>query len=126
VKWRPYHSPEDKIDLAASFNYREAGAAYAVSWVFSDQDQDVTLSVGSDDGIRLWVNGEKVDDVKGGRQAKPGSDIVKAHLKKGWNEVRAKVDNIIGTWELYLEFFTADGGPLKIVSTATPPPAMAR
>ena len=127
VKWRPYHSNEDKIDLAAFFQYREAGAAYAVSWVYSDRDQAVTLGVGSDDGIRLCVNGEKVDDVKGGRQAKPGQDVVKAHLREGWNEILAKVDNITGTWELYLEFRTADGGqPLKVFSTSSPPPAAAK
>ena len=44
-------------------------------------------------------------------------------LRKGWNEVRAKVDNITGTWELYLELRTADGGrPLKVFSTNSPPP----
>ncbi len=127
VKWRPYHSAEDKIDLAAFFQYREAGAAYAVSWVYSDGDQAVTLGVGSDDGVRLWVNREKVDDVKGGRQAKPGQDVVKAHLREGWNEILAKVDNITGTWELYLEFRTADGDqPLKIYSTSSSPPATAK
>jgi hypothetical protein len=127
VQWRPYHSPEDKIDLAFFFKYREAGAAYAVSWIYSDGDQSVALGVGSDDGVRLWVNGDKVHDVKGGRQARPGQDVVKAHLKKGWNEIRAKVDNIIGTWELYLEFLTADGGqPLKIFSTNSPPTPPAR
>jgi hypothetical protein len=127
VKWRPYHSPEDKIDLAKFFNYRQAGAAYAVSWVYAEGDQAVTLGVGSDDGVRVWVNREKVHDVKGGRQARPGQDVVKARLKKGWNEIRAKVDNITGTWELYLEFRTADGGrPLKVVSANSPTPAPAR
>ena len=127
VKWRPYQSPEDKIDLAAFFKYRDAGAAFAVSWVHSDVDQPVTLAVGSDDGVRLWVNGDKVHDIKGGRQARPGQDLVKTQLKKGWNEILVKVDNIIGTWELYLEFLTADGDqPLKIFSTSSPPPAMAR
>ncbi len=125
VKWRPYRSPEDKIDLAAFFKYRGAGAAYAVSWAHSDGDQAVALGVGSDDGVRLWVNGEKVHDVKGGRQARPGQDVVKARLKKGWNEIRAKVDNITGTWELYLELRTADGRPLKVFSTSSPPPAAA-
>jgi hypothetical protein len=127
VKWRPYHSSEDKIDLAAFFQYRDAGAAYAVSWVYADADQAVTLSVGSDDGVRLWVNREKVDDVKGGRQAKPGQDVIKTHLREGWNEILAKVDNIMGTWELYLEFRTADGAqPLKMFSTSAPPPATAK
>jgi hypothetical protein len=127
VKWRQYHSIEDKIDLAHFFNYREAGAAYAVSWAFSDRDQAITLAVGSDDGVRLWVNREKVHDIKGGRQARPGQDLVKARLKKGWNEVLVKVDNIIGTWEFYLEFRTADGGePLRVLSTSSPPPATGR
>jgi hypothetical protein len=127
VKWRPYHSPEDKIDLAGFFKYTQAGVAYAVSWAYSDGDRDVTLGVGSDDGVRIWVNGQQVHDVKGGRQARPGQDVVKARLKKGWNEIRAKVDNIIGTWELYLEFRTADGRqPLKLFSTSAPPPAAAR
>jgi hypothetical protein len=127
VKWQPYRSGADKLDLAGYFNYREAGAAFAVTWVFSDRDQDVTLGVGSDDGIRLWVNGAKVHEVKGGRPAHPGQDSVNARLKKGWNEILAKVDNIVGTWELYLEFQTADGGqPLKMLSTNTPPPAAAK
>jgi hypothetical protein len=48
-------------------------------------------------------------------------------LRKGWNEARAKVDNIVGTWELHLEFRAADGGrPLKVFSTSSPPPAAAR
>jgi hypothetical protein len=65
---------------------------------------------------------EKVADVKGGRQAKPGQDTVKTHLREGWNEVLAKVDNIVGTWELYLEFRTSDAGqPLKMFSTNSPP-----
>ena len=123
MKWRPYHSAEDKIDLAAFFKYRQAGAAYAVTWAYSDGDRDVTLGVGSDDGVRLWVNGEKVHDVKGGRQARPGQDVVKARLKKGWNEIRAKVDNITGTWELYLEFRTADGRrPLETITSSAAAP----
>jgi hypothetical protein len=127
VKWRPYQSAVDKIDLAEFFQYRQAGVAYAVSWVYSERDQPVTLSVGSDDGIRLWVNREKVHDIKGGRQARPGQDVVKAHLREGWNEILAKVDNIFGTWELYLEFRTADGAqPLKRLSTSSPPPAALR
>jgi hypothetical protein len=127
VKWRPYHSVEDKIDLAEFFNYRQGGVAYAVTWVHSDEFRGVTLGVGSDDGVRLWVNRKQVHDVKGGRQAKPGQDLVKARLKRGWNEILAKVDNIAGTWELYLELRTTDGGePLKLLSTSAQPRAGAR
>jgi hypothetical protein len=46
---------------------------------------------------------------------------------RGWNEVLAKVDNIVGTWELYLKFRTADGRqPLNVISTSAPPPRAVR
>ena len=82
-----------------------------------------TLGVGSDDGVVVWVNREKVDDVQGGRPASPGQETVRAHLKAGWNEIMAKVDNIGGDWALYLEFRTEGGEPLKVFSTSDPPPA---
>ena len=122
VRWRPYHGADDKVNLSEFFNYVYAGDAYAVSWVHSDEDRDVTLGVGSDDGVVVWVNREKVHDFEGGRPASPGQDTAKARLKKGWNEVLAKVDNIGGDWALYLEFRTAGGEPLKVFSTSDPPP----
>jgi hypothetical protein len=125
VKWRSHHSGEDKIDLGNFFHYNGAAVAYAVSWVYSDRDQTVTLSIGSDDGVCVWVNRAKVDDVKAARPASPGQDVVKAHLREGWNEILAKVDNIATDWSLYLEFRTANGSePLKMFSTNSPPPAM--
>lgn len=123
VKWQAYHSPDDKINLSAFFNYVYAGDAYAVSWIHSDRARDVTLGIGSDDGVVVWVNRQKVHDVQGGRPASPGQDTVKAHLQEGWNEVMAKVDNIGGDWALYLEFRTEGGEPLKVFSTCDPPPA---
>ena len=124
VKWRPYESSEDKIDLSDFFQTMDPGVAYAVSWVHAEKDQDVTLSIGSDDGVIVWVNREKVHDFKGARPATPGQDYTKAHLREGWNEILAKVDNLGSFWALYLEFRTADGDrPLKVYSTSTPPPA---
>jgi hypothetical protein len=62
-----------------------------------------------------------------GHLGKIGQDVIKTHLREGWNEILAKVDNIMGTWELYLEFRTADGAqPLKMFSTSAPPPATAK
>jgi hypothetical protein len=124
VRWRPYHSDKDLIDLGDFFKYHDAGVAYAVSWVHSDGDQHVTLGIGSDDGVVVWVNREKVDDAREARPAVPGRDMVKAHLREGWNEILAKVDNISDGWALYLEFRTTDGGqPLKMYSTTEPPSA---
>ncbi len=127
MKWQEYHSPQDKIDLAEFFHTQDAGEAYAVSWVYSDKARPVVLGVGSDDGVRVWVNRARVDDVKQQRAAEPGQDVVNARLREGWNEILVKVDNVSGGWALFLEFRTADGDQaLKVVSTSTPPPATDR
>jgi len=125
VKWQEYHSGQDKLDLAEFYQTQDAGVAYAVSWVYADKARPVVLSIGSDDGVVVWVNRTRVDDVKALRAASPGQDAATAQLREGWNEVLAKVDNISGPWALYVEFRTADGDQaLKVFSTSTPPPAM--
>jgi hypothetical protein len=105
--------------------HAQGGAPSAVSGVDSDAEQAVPLGVGSDD-VGVWVNGGQAHDGKGGRQAGPEQDLVEARVKKGWNEVRAKVGNHLGIWELDLEFRTDAGEPLEVSSANSLPTTTAR
>ncbi len=58
----------------------------------SAADQPATLAVGSDDGIQVWVNGQKVHDHKVTRPLTAGEDKVKVQLKPGKNLVLLKLD----------------------------------
>jgi len=44
-------------------------------WSLGTLTVRVPLGVASDGGVRVWVNGEKVHDVKGGRQIKSDQDV---------------------------------------------------
>jgi hypothetical protein len=123
VRWERHDSDSDRIGLAKFFGRRDPVVCYALCWVHSESAHEVNLSIGSDDGICLWVNGEKVHENRATRGASPGQDAVKTRLKTGWNEVLANVDNRGSSeWELILEFrSTEDSRPLKVYSTNLPP-----
>ncbi|HTI49746.1 MAG TPA: c-type cytochrome, partial [Planctomycetaceae bacterium] len=58
----------------------------------SSGEQPATLAIGSDDGIQVWLNGQKVHDQKVTRALTPGEDKVKVQLKSGRNLLLLKLD----------------------------------
>jgi hypothetical protein len=123
VGWKRHESDTDRIGLAGFFGRKDQVVGYAVCWVHSEVERAVHLSIGSDDGVCVWINREKVHEHRVKRAASAGQDTARARLKAGWNEVLAKVDNEGSSeWDLYLEFRTAeDSRPLKVYSTNVPP-----
>ena len=58
--------------------------AYAKTNLIADAEKDVTLYLGSDDGIAVWLNGESVHQNLGAcRCYGDRQDSVKIHLNKG-------------------------------------------
>lgn len=72
---------------------------YVQSLVHSEREQAVMLEVGSDDGVRVWVNGQVVHTANVNRGHTPLSDKAPAKLKAGWNTILLKVTNASGGWE---------------------------
>jgi hypothetical protein len=87
--------------------------AYVRNKVWSDKDQQVRLELGSDDGIKVWLNGEVVHANNAARGIKPGDDKVNVNLKKGWNAMMMKVTQGGGGWGACAKFRTVDGGDIK-------------
>jgi hypothetical protein len=57
--------------------------------------------VGSNDGVRLWVNRVLVLDQQVGRTAVPNQDVVIVPFKKGKNNILLKIDQHGGGWGFY-------------------------
>jgi len=87
--------------------------AYVRNKVWSGKDQQVRLELGSDDGIKVWLNGEVVHANNAARGIEPGNDKVNVNLKKGWNVLMMKVTQGGGGWGACAKFFTVDGGEIK-------------
>jgi eukaryotic-like serine/threonine-protein kinase len=101
------------LDLAAAFDGAEKVSAYTLAYVWSKHDQEVVLLSGSDDGMRLWLNGDRkpLFESPKTRGSNPDEDRNPVTLRAGWNVVLAKVVNYPGNYGLFLRL-SADPGAL--------------
>jgi len=64
---------------------------YLKTRVFCPKEQPVALEIGTDDGVKLWINGALVHANNAVRGFTAGEDKAKATLKEGWNDFLVKV-----------------------------------
>ncbi len=81
------------IDLGEALGaFGETGIAYATKTVDCDQSGEVTLRLGVDYFMKVWVNGELVCDISEGHGSpKPNRHIIKTRMKQGENVITLKV-----------------------------------
>ena len=76
----------------------DATIGYALTYLDSPADRDAILQVGSDDGVKVWVNDEVVWINHIHRPLRAAEDVVAVRLKKGRNKILVKVENGYGEW----------------------------
>ena len=82
------------FDLAAFYKDKAPNSMSVLAVnIESPADQEAMILLGTDDGCRLFVNGEKVFGHDRTEAAKPERDSVTVKLKKGENAIRLKVSN---------------------------------
>lgn len=100
------------LDLLATLG-GDQRVAYLRTSVWSDIAQELTMEMGSDDGIKVWCNGKVVHVNNTARAAAPGQDRFSVSLKPGRNDLLVKVtQNVLG-WGACARFTNADGGPAR-------------
>ncbi|HPO16982.1 MAG TPA: HEAT repeat domain-containing protein [Candidatus Hydrogenedentes bacterium] len=72
--------------------------AYLRTFVYSDNAQPAKLEVGSDDGIKIWLNGTVVHANNAIRPCTPGQDKVDITLNEGCNTLLMKITQGGGEW----------------------------
>ena len=82
------------------------GVAYLATFVWCPTEMDAEIHAGSQEAIRLWLNGQLVISHLVTRDPAPDQEIVPIHLHEGWNTVLAKVVQGEGQWHFY---FRIDG-----------------
>lgn len=100
-RWQRYTSPTGRINFASIYKKSRYVVTYAACEIISDQDKEILLGFGSDDGMKVWMNGELIWQTPYGRTACPDEDCVRAKVKKGANLLLIKVDQHGDRWALY-------------------------
>lgn len=102
--WSLHEAAGDAVDLDAAVSTRSEVAAYGYATIECETEQNAVLAVGSNDGVRVWLNGEEVWSNVLGRLLKPDEDQVPVRLKAGLNSVLLKVEEQGGTWGFCCRF----------------------
>jgi CubicO group peptidase (beta-lactamase class C family) len=110
--WSPAPAAEDgQVDLAEFYGNQEYASAYAyLEWTEASA-REMILGAGSDDALRIWLNGELVHSYWGSRSLEPDQDILRLQLSAGLNRLLIKVQNQQYGWGFVLgELEQADLG----------------
>ena len=88
------------------------GVCYLYVPIVADRDLVTELSMGSDDGVRLWLNGELVHEVDVPRGMTPDDDALRLELVEGVNHCLFKISQGEGGWEFHINTREALGDEL--------------
>ena len=113
VLWQPVSTGTNTetpflIDLRAILNANEDQVAYLKTNIYSDENKEVLFGIGSDDGIKVWLNSDVIhaNDITRGHWQ--NEDWVNASLEEGRNELMLKVTQHTGGWGVSISIHTPD------------------
>jgi hypothetical protein len=98
-KWSILESKYGRVDLT---QLDEANNDFKVAylWAQVDMPEETTgfLGIGSDDGVKVWLNGELVHKNWLYRGVVTDNDRVPVTFRKGANQLVLKIQNALGPW----------------------------
>jgi len=118
--WRHFSNFSGLVDIKAHLDVEQSAVAYLSGQLWSDISQDAVLQLGSDDGVKVWLNGEVVHANNALRGHKAGEDKAAVKLEKGWNILLVKVTQGGGGWAFSARLVDKDNKVLKNVSEKNP------
>lgn len=86
--------------------------AYLRTYVWSPAAMDCVLLLGTNDGCKVWINGQLIHQFRGGRAFEPDQDRVPPSLREGWNSLLIAVYQYGGAWAASARITAPDGQPV--------------
>jgi len=114
LRWREIRvlDPQGVVDLRQFFRQTEWVACYAYTEFVVDNEMEAELRVGSDDSVKVWLNGKLVHQFGGMRGLSVDQDRVRVRLQKGVNRLLLKVTQGGGGWEFCVRLVDLQGSPI--------------
>ena len=112
VKWEPKQGGGGMAIVDLTYFGRDNVRIFAYATVNVAAEQDAVLRLGSDDGVRAWVNGEKVHENITDRGTALDNDLVPVKLKAGENAILLEILQNAGGTNYCARLTQPDGLPL--------------
>jgi CubicO group peptidase (beta-lactamase class C family) len=97
-EWRLVDSESDTVSFASGGSVPSFVVGYAWAEVEMPRAEAGVLGLGSDDGVKAWINGREVHANWIGRPVEPDADVVPVRFDAGLNRILLKVQNVAGDW----------------------------
>jgi hypothetical protein len=100
LTWRAVRSTDGYVDMKTGHKTGPDEYCVGYAWTEIEVTADLTawLGIGSDDGLKVWLNGELVNDRWQHRVSHLDDDVVPLKLKAGPNRILLKVQNKTRDW----------------------------
>ncbi len=100
LTWTVYRTEGNIIDLQHAIGKHEAAVCYAFCLLESDHGGDGEFLVGSDDGVVVFLNGQRVHTQRVSRAIAIDDDRFPVSLRLGKNRCLMKISNGLEDWAL--------------------------
>jgi len=108
VAWFEHDSPEWKVVFRKAITKQADVVGYAYGVITVDKAGRYLMTLGSDEGVCVWVNGEQVHYNFVKRVIRKDDELVPVSLKKGENRVLVKVEQRKGGWGFAMRLLPED------------------
>jgi pimeloyl-ACP methyl ester carboxylesterase len=98
ISWRSVTAWGDTADLSDGVGLKRDLAGYAFATVSRKESGKALLAIGSDESIRVWLNGALALDRRTQRQLTFDEDQVEVDMKAGENTLLVKLEQRVGPW----------------------------
>jgi CubicO group peptidase (beta-lactamase class C family) len=116
--WRFMQATNEIVDLTEAFGDSEFVSAYAWAEINAPEAKTVLMALGSDDGVKVWLNGQQVHENWIGRAVVKDNDFFPLSFKKGRNQLLLKVQNMQQAWGFCCRIIGPSLFTEKLVSSA--------
>jgi CubicO group peptidase (beta-lactamase class C family) len=116
LAWQAFESKADIVDLNEGGQSNDFEVAYAWAEVRMPAKTKAILGIGSDDAVKVWLNGKLVHDHWSARACQPDEDIVPVEFDKGENRLLLKIQNIRGDWSFVCRLMGPQTQAIKLIA----------
>ena len=119
LQWESVQSSSDVIDLKAGSSSNDFAIAYAWAEIELPEKAKGLLGVGSDDGVKVWLNGKLVHENWSGRPVTRDDDIMPVEFAAGTNQLLLKVQNMREEWGFACRLLSKVAQADKLIGAVT-------
>jgi endo-1,4-beta-xylanase len=123
--WLPLAARTDgRVDLDELFPGATSSTALLLTYFEAPADGSYRLRVGSDDSVRIEIDGRVVHSNPAQRGWRADTDTVKVDLTRGWHRMLVRVANFQSAWKVSVRVTDEKDQPVDLPHQAAPPAAL--